>query len=44
MTVETLDGAMLYAAGIKLTTENQENWDYMGALRDGGELIGREPE
>ena len=41
---ETLDGAMLYASGIKLTTENQEDWDYMGALRDGGELIGREPE
>lgn len=35
---ETLDGAILYAAGIYLTPENQSDWDYMGALKDGGDL------
>ena len=41
---DTLDGAMLYAAGIYLTSENQSNWDYMGALKEGGDLTEREPE
>ena len=41
---ETLDGAMLYAGGIKLVPDNQSDWDYMGALKDGGDLTEREPE
>jgi hypothetical protein len=31
---QTLDGALLYATDCKLTTEDQEDWDYMGALRE----------
>lgn len=38
---QTLDGALLYATDCKLTTEDQEDWDYMGALRDGGDIIER---
>lgn len=38
---ETLDGALLYATNTKLTTEGQEDWDYMGALKDGGDIIER---
>ena len=38
---ETLDGALLYATNCKLTPEDQEDWDYMGALKDGGDIIER---
>ena len=34
----TLDGAVLYATDVYMTPEHQEDWDYMGAVRDGGDL------
>ena len=34
----TLDGAILYATDVYMTPEHQEDWDYMGAVRDGGDL------
>ena len=38
---ETLDGAILYATGVYMTPEHQEDWDYMGALEDGGDIVKR---
>jgi hypothetical protein len=38
---KTLDGALLYATDCKLTAEDQEDWDYMGALKDGGDIVER---
>ena len=38
---KTLDGALLYATDSKLTTEGQGDWDYMGALKDGGDIVER---
>lgn len=35
---ETLDGAMLYACDVHLTCEDQESWDYPGAVKDRGSL------
>ena len=34
----TLDGAVLYATDVYMTPEHQEDWDYMGAVRDGGDI------
>lgn len=31
----TLDGALLYALDVHCTTDDQEGWDYLGALLDG---------
>lgn len=41
---ETLDGALLYATDCKMTAEGQEDWDCMGALKDGGDLTKRVPQ
>jgi len=38
---DTLDGAILYATGVYMTTEHQEDWDYMGAVKDGGDILPR---
>lgn len=38
---ETLDGAVLYATDVYLTPEHQEDWDRTGAVKDGGDLVGR---
>lgn len=35
---DTLDGALLYATDVHTTTERQSEWDYMGAVKDGGDL------
>lgn len=35
---DTLDGALLYATDVHTTTELQSEWDYMGAVKDGGDL------
>jgi hypothetical protein len=32
----TLDGAILYICDCYITCENQEDWDYMGAVKDRG--------
>ena len=40
----TLDGALLYATDCKITAEGKEDWDYMGALKDGGDLTERLPQ
>ena len=32
----TLDGAILYATDVHTTTEHQDEWDYMGAVKDRG--------
>lgn len=37
----TLDGAVLYATDVYMTPEHQEDWDYMGAVKDGGDLVKR---
>ena len=37
----TLDGALLYATDVYTTPEHQETWDYMGAVRDGGDIVDR---
>lgn len=37
----TLDGAILYATDVYMIPEHQEDWDYMGAVRDGGDLLHR---
>lgn len=37
----TLDGAMLYATDVKTTSEYQAEWDYMGSLKDGGDIVDR---
>lgn len=34
----TLDGAVLYATDVYMTPAHQKDWDYMGAVRDGGDL------
>lgn len=34
----TLDGAVLYAAGVYYTCEHQDDWDYEGAVKDGGDI------
>lgn len=34
----TLDGAVLYATGVYMTPEHREDWDYKGAVRDGGDI------
>lgn len=41
---KTLDGALLYATDCKITAEGQGDWDYMGALKDGGDLTKRIPQ
>jgi len=37
----TLDGAIMYAVDRKVTTEDQGEWDYTGALADGLDAEGR---
>lgn len=37
----TLDGAILYATDVYMTPEHQMDWDHMGAVRDGGDLLCR---
>lgn len=34
----TLDGAILYATDVYMTPAHQEDWDYMGAVKDGGDI------
>ena len=34
----TLDGAVLYATDVYMTPEHQDSWDYMGAVKDGGDI------
>lgn len=38
---DTLDGALLYATDVHMTPEHQEDWDYMGAVKDGGDIVKR---
>lgn len=38
---ETLDGALLYATDVHTTTERQSEWDYKGAVEEGGDLVRR---
>lgn len=35
---DTIDGALLYALGIH-EADTQDNWDYMGALKDRGNFV-----
>lgn len=37
----TLDGAILYATDVYTTPEHQMDWDYKGAVQDGGDLLYR---
>lgn len=34
----TLDGAVLYATDVYMTPEHQTDWDYPGAVKDGGDI------
>ena len=34
----TLDGAILYATDVYMTAADRKGWDYMGSIRDGGDL------
>ena len=34
----TLDGAVLYATDVYMTPERQQDWDYPGAVKDGGDI------
>lgn len=38
---DTLDGALLYATDVHTTTERQSEWDYLGAVEEGGDLVRR---
>lgn len=35
---DTLDGALLYATDVYMTTERQSEWDYLGAVEEGGDI------
>lgn len=37
----TLDGAVLYATDVYTGPTHQEEWDRVGALRDGGDILDR---
>lgn len=37
----SLDGAVLYATDVHMTPEHQDEWDYPGAVKDGGDILFR---
>lgn len=40
---DTLDGAIFYACNVYLIGENQDTWDYPGAVKDRGNLKREDP-